>query len=383
MPLTVWLALATTGLLLATVAQLARNGRALLHLRDVAPLRGADVPRLSVVIAARNEARNLEQALRSVLRQQYPALEVIVVNDRSTDATASILDRMAGENPRLRVVHVAELPPGWLGKNHALYAGAALATGELLLFTDADVVLEPATVARAAAAMRAHHLDHLTANPELRMPGWFLQAFGVTFGVLFVLFTRPWKVSDPRSRAHLGIGAFNLLRTTAYRKIGTHRALAMRPDDDMKLGKLVKKHGLRQQFAVGVGLISVEWYASVREAARGLRKNAFAGLDYQLSAVVGATLALLLLFVWPFVAVIATDGWAQLLNGAAVLLLLSLYAGAAHRNRAAAWHALVFPLGVLFFLFVLWRSTVYTLRRGGIEWRGTHYPLHQLKANRI
>lgn len=383
MPMTFWLALATAATLLVLITELARNGRALLHLRDVAPFHEAGAPRVSVVIAARNEARNIEEALRSVLRQQYPALEVVVVNDRSTDSTGAILDRLAGEHPALRVVHIAELPPGWLGKNHALYAGAARATGELLLFTDADVVLEPTTVARGVAAMREHRLDHLTANPELRMPGWFLQAFGVTFGVLFVIFSRPWKVSDPRSRAHLGIGAFNMIRAAAYREIGTHRALAMRPDDDMKLGKLVKKHRLRQQFAVGVGLIAVEWYASVREAALGLRKNAFAGLDYRLGAVIGSTIALLLLFVWPFIAVFVTNGWTRALNGMAVALLLALYAGAAARNRAIPWHAPLFPAGVLFFLFVVWRSTLYTLRHGGIEWRGTHYPLDQLKANRI
>lgn len=378
-----WLAATTVVLLGATLLDLARGGRSLLYLRDAPPLAPENSPRVSVIIAARNEARNIEEALRSILRQRYAHLEIIVVDDRSTDATGSILDGIAREHPELRVVHVSGLPAGWIGKNHALFAGAQQSTGEILLFTDADVVMEPTTVARAAALMLHHRLDHLAASPELRMPGWFLQSFGVAFGVLFVIFSRPWKVSDPRSRAHIGIGAFNMLRADAYRQIGTHRAISMRPDDDIKLGKLVKKHGLRQQFAVGVGQIVVEWYASLREAALGLRKNAFAGLDYRLSFVVASTLALLALFFWPFVGMVVTHGAARALNGVAVAMLLLLYAGAAARNRANPWHAFAFPFAVLFFIFVMWRSTVYTLRHRGIEWRGTHYPLDRLKANRV
>src|SRR5690606_31145145 len=146
----------------------------------------------------------------------YPDFEIVAVDDRSTDATGAILDRLAAEDPRLRVVHIAELPPGWLGKNHALWLGARESTGQWLLFTDADVVLEPTALGRAVEFARTRGLDHLTVAPQLVLPSLAVQAFVGTFLTLFSLFARPWRCRDPRSRAHLGIGAFNLLRREAY-----------------------------------------------------------------------------------------------------------------------------------------------------------------------
>ncbi|MBW3655068.1 MAG: glycosyltransferase family 2 protein, partial [Gemmatimonadetes bacterium] len=110
--------------------ELAWNGRKLTQLHEVSPLPADAMPSVSVVIAARNEERAIEHALRSVLAQEGGRVEVIVIDDRSDDSTGAILDRMAAAAPRLRVVHVTELPPGWLGKNHALWMGAAAATGE-------------------------------------------------------------------------------------------------------------------------------------------------------------------------------------------------------------------------------------------------------------
>ena len=152
---------------LATAVQIQRGNRSIRFLADLPPLAGP-LPRVSIVIPARNEERNLEEALRSVLALDYDNLEIDVVDDRSTDRTGEILDRMAAADPRLRVVHVRELPPGWLGKNHALWLGAAKATGEFLLFTDADIVMEPTALRRAVGAMVADGLDHLTASPEHR-----------------------------------------------------------------------------------------------------------------------------------------------------------------------------------------------------------------------
>lgn len=367
----------------AITAQLMVGGRALRFLHDVAPLSAAGAPPVSIVVAARNEERNLEAALRSLLAQHYPRLEIVVVDDRSVDATGAILDRMAEGDPRLRVVHLTELPPGWLGKNHALQRGAEAASGEWILFTDADIVMNPTTVARAVALAMSERLDHLTVAPRVHMPGPVLQGFGTLFGIVFSLWTRPWKVSDPRSPSHVGIGAFNLLRATAYRAMGGHRPIRMRPDDDIKLGKLVKKNGFRQQFAVGTELISVEWYASVRELVHGLTKNAFAATEYRLGAVLAATAVNLLFFVWPFVAVFVTEGPARLLYGIAVGILLFIFVGAARMQGANPAPGLLFPLLNLLLLYIVWRSTLVTLATGGIEWRGTRYPLDELRANRV
>ncbi|HEY0037407.1 MAG TPA: glycosyltransferase family 2 protein [Longimicrobium sp.] len=378
-----WLALSTAALCVGAFAYLGLVARRIPRLGDVPPLGDAEMPSISIVVAARNEARGIEAAMRSLLAQDVPRLEVVAVDDRSEDATGAILDRFARDEPRLRVVHVAELPPGWLGKNHALWLGAGHATGELLLFTDADVVMAPDTLRRAAAMMSAERIDHLPAGMHVDMPGWLLQTFGVFFGVMFTIFSRPWKAKDPRSGAHVGVGAFNLIRAAAYRRIGTHRAIAMRPDDDLKLGKLVKKHGLRQDFVNAASHVRVEWYHSVREALHGLRKNGFAGVDYRLSMILLATVTLPLFLIWPYLAVWVTDGPTRLLNAVAVAALLALFAGAAREQRVRWWYGVAYPLAVVLFLAAIWNATLYALIHRGIEWRGTHYPLDELKANRV
>jgi cellulose synthase/poly-beta-1,6-N-acetylglucosamine synthase-like glycosyltransferase len=378
-----WLALATAALCVGTFAYLLLAAREIPRLGDVPPLGDAEMPAISIVVAARNEARGIEGAMRSLLAQDAPRLEVVAVDDRSDDATGAILDRFARDEPRLRVVHVTELPPGWLGKNHALWLGAGHATGELLLFTDADVVMAPDTLRRAAGMMAAGRIDHLPAGMHVDMPGWLLQTFGVFFGVMFTIFTRPWKAKDPRSRAHVGVGAFNLIRAEAYRRIGTHRAIAMRPDDDLKLGKLVKKHGLRQDFVNAASHVRVEWYHSVREALHGLRKNGFAGVDYRLSLILLATVTQPLLLIWPWVAVWVTDGPTRLLNAVAVAATVAVFAGAAREQRVRWWYGAAYPLAVILFLAAIWNATLYALIHRGIEWRGTHYPLDELRANKV
>jgi glycosyltransferase involved in cell wall biosynthesis len=378
-----WLGAATAAFFVALTVELLRHVPRLTRLRDVEPLADAELPSASIVFAARNEARGVEAALRSLLRQDHPRLEIIAVDDRSDDGTGEILDRMAAGEPRLTVAHLAELPAGWLGKNHALQLGADRARGELLLFTDADVVMAPGTLRRAASHLVREGVDHVTAGPHVDMPGWLLKTFGVFFGMMFTLFARPWKARDPRSASHVGIGAFNLIRADAYRRIGGHRPIALRPDDDMKLAKLLKKNGGTQDFVNGADLIRVEWYHTVHEAVHGLRKNGFAGIDYRLSLVLLTTLTQLLFFVWPFIAVFLTHGWTRAAYGLAVALMLFLFAGAAREQRAPVWLGVAIPLASLLFITVVWNATLYALIHRGIEWRGTHYPLDELRANKV
>ena len=378
-----WLAAVSAAFFVALAAVLIAGGRQLVRLRDVPPLGDAEMPSVSIVAPARNEARGIEAALRSLLRLDVPRLEVILVDDRSDDDTGAISDRIAAEEPRLKVVHVTELPAGWLGKNHALQLGGDRATGELLLFTDADVVMAPDTLRRAAGHLARGGFDHLAAGPHVDMPGWLLQTFGVFFGIQFAMFTRPWKAKDPRSMLHVGVGAFNLVRAAAWRRIGGFRAIAMRPDDDLKLGKLVKKHGLRQDFVNAAEHVRVEWYHSLGEAVRGLRKNGYAGVDYRLSMIVLGTVTHLLFFIWPFLAVFVTHGATRALYAAAVSIMLLLFAGAAREQRVPMWYGVAMPLASVLFIVVIWNATLYALVHRGIEWRGTHYPLDELRANRV
>ncbi len=378
----VYLAAVTLIICLAVAVQLTLGLRRVACLEDWPP-DAAQWPRVSIIVPARNERQHVEPALRSLLRLDYPDLEIVAVDDRSTDGTGEILDRLAGEFPELCVVHVTDLPAGWLGKNHALGMGAARATGHWLLFTDADVSMEPLTLRRAVSFAEQHGLDHLALTPGIDMPSRLLESFVLTFVTFFCIYFQPWKARDPRSKRYIGVGAFNLLRRHVYREIGTHEAIRMRPDDDVMLGKLLKRHGYRQDSACGIGLISVPWYGSLREVFVGLEKNAFSGVNYSVSTVVAGAVAILLLNVWPFVALLVTRGPTQWLYAATALALLAMWWRVAGWLRLPRSTVLWVPLCVILFLVIQWRAMFLTLKNGGIRWRDTFYPLDELKANRV
>lgn len=341
------------------------------------------LPRVSVIVPARNEQRKIKEALQSLLRLEYSDLEFIVLNDRSTDQTGAILVEMAAEDARLQIVNITELPAGWLGKNYALYCGAQRANGELLLFTDADVVMEPSTLAIAVSYLQTHRLQHLAIMPRVSLPTLLPRLFCSAFGIFFSGFMRPWKAKDPSSKSFIGIGAFNLVTAEAYRASGTHTVIAMRPDDDIKLGKILKKAGYHQEMVLGRGLVTVEWYSSLGELIEGLMKNTFAGIDYSVAKSVGAGVAVLCLNVWPFVAILVVRGLAWGLYMLAVILMLLFISDANHLYGLPRRYAFGHPLSSALFVYILWKSTLRTLWTDGIRWRGTHYPLKLLKANRV
>jgi cellulose synthase/poly-beta-1,6-N-acetylglucosamine synthase-like glycosyltransferase len=334
---------------------------------------------VAVIVAARDEERDVERAVRSLLAQEHPRLDVVVVDDRSGDATGAILDRLARENPALRALHVASLPSGWLGKNHALHSGAATVAADWLVFADADVVMRPGAVASAVAHARVHGLDHLAVFPRMVARGALLNATVGVFTVLFALRFRPWAAADPESRAHVGVGAFNLVRRTAYEAIGGHCSIALRPDDDLRLGRALKEAGHRSGAAFGDRLLAVEWYRSVPDLVRGLRKNAFAAVEYR-PWLVAVVLALLLAFhVGPFAALLLTGGAARVLFGAAALLAMLSLDRSAGRFGVQRLSALLYPVGALVVAYAIGAATVRALRTGGVEWRGTIYPLAALR----
>jgi glycosyltransferase involved in cell wall biosynthesis len=352
-------------------------------LHDVPPVVKKTALKVSVVVAARNEERNIREALQSLLELSYPDYELIVVDDRSEDATGPILDEMAAAFPRLKVMHIDSLPEGWLGKNHALWAGSKVASGELLLFTDADIIMVPTVLTRAVAFLEERNLDHLAATPSMRMPTTFLAMFGASFIIYFSLFARPWKARDPRSSCHIGIGAFNLVRRDAYLKVGGHETIRLRPDDDVKLGKIIKKAGLRQDVAYAPDFLAVEWYHSVREVIRGLEKNAFSGADYNVALILFGCLFHITCSIWPFIAIFVTHGAVRAVYAAVVCLIVISFVDSARFHHAKVWHAVGYPLTTALFIFILIRTMLLNLVQGGIYWRGTFYSLKELKGNRV
>ena len=339
-------------------------------------------PPVSIVIPARNEERNLEQALESVLALDYPGLGIIVVNDRSTDGTGAILEKLAKQDPRLTVVTIESLPTGWLGKPYALHRGAQQAQGEFILFTDADIVFHPLALRKAMTHVQTNEIDHVTVVPEDTMPGFFLRALSATFGIFMFILFRPWEARNPKSRRYMGIGAFNLIRTTAYRAIGGHQLIALRPDDDLKFGKLVKRHGYRQNVLNGKGMVAVEWYRSVGELIDGLMKNMFAGMEYRVSFVIAATLAALLIHIWPWVGMWVADGWPQVWYAVTVVMMVGSFGFAMAPFGVKTWHGLLLPLTISLLVYIQCRAAVLALWHGGISWRGTFYPLGLLRTKR-
>jgi glycosyltransferase involved in cell wall biosynthesis len=352
-------------------------------LRDVTASRASPPAKVSVIIPACNEERNIEEALQSVLNQDYQNLEILVINDRSIDNTGAILKRMAENDGRLRVAQINTLPAGWLGKNHALYFGAQQAAGEILLFTDADIVLHPEAISKAVGYMTEQKRDHITMAPEVRMPNDLLAIFVAAFGIFFSIYAKPWKARNPRSRRHIGIGAFNMIRAEVYQAVGTHKAIAMRPDDDLKLGKLIKQNGYSQEFLFGKDLLSVEWYASFSELIQGLEKNSFSGLGYSVPAVIGSSIAMIVLNVYPFFAIFFTGGATRILYGLVVLLILALCWLSVQFHDSKRWYGIGFPFAALLMVYIVWRSMLVIYRNNGINWRGTHYSLAELKANKV
>jgi glycosyltransferase involved in cell wall biosynthesis len=368
-----------------------KGARCLRRLSDVLAPEAVEPPpgspsSLSVVVTVRDEAGAIESTVRSLLRQRHPALELIVVDDRSTDGTAAILDRLAaeagsrtaGRGSRLQVIHVASLPDGWLGKCHACHAGAARATGDWILFMDADVTLGPDDLlARTVAVAERRGIDHLPILPDMRPVGVLQGALLAAFEQALLFHMRFWEMEADRPRGGAGVGAFNLVRRAAYDRVGGHSLLRLEVAEDYKLGMLLKESGARQRLWSGMGLVICPWHRGARGVVRGLEKNFFGGTGYSLVTVAWQTLALLLLQLGPAALLFAGLPIPFIVQQGALLLMLRSPAARLGRSPFALWVA--YPAAGLLLLFAYWNSTVRTLRRGGILWRDTFYPLETLR----
>jgi hypothetical protein len=378
----IWLAAAAGGALAwARLAWLGvRTHRALGRLDRTPP--DPSPPSLSVIVPCRNEARGLEASLRSLLAQDLPDLEVVAVNDRSTDGTGEILDRLAGKDGRLAVVHVTSLPDGWLGKNHACRAGARHARGEWLLFTDGDVLFAPGALARALAHARALGVGHLVAIPRFVAPGLWERAFVTFFAAVGATAFRVFDLPRPGTRGFVGVGAFNLVRRDAYRSVGGHERLALEVVDDVKLGLLLRRSGVPQAAVRSAGLVAVRWQHGFVPSVLGLVKNAFAATEYRPGVAASAAAGLAFLGLSPLAAVLLAPGVAARALGLAGLALGVAVHGATARRAAGASgvEGLFFPACALLLAGVLAGSAGAALLRGAVVWRGTRYPLDRLRA---
>jgi glycosyltransferase involved in cell wall biosynthesis/predicted outer membrane lipoprotein len=385
------------------------------HVADVSqaqwnrnPVRPEGNPRVSIIVPARNEEEMIEQAVGTMLMLDYDNYEVIAVNDRSTDRTGEILETLVeksrGSQPRrrlahpmpdleqpmrnversmLRVIQHRELPAGWLGKTHAMWTAANEATGEWLLFTDADVLFKPESVRRALAYAEAEQADHVVVFPRMIMKSPGERMMIAFFLTLFMFGHRPWKVADPSTDDHMGVGAFNLVRRNVYEAVGTYEALRMEVLDDMKLGKVVKRAGFRQRNAFGGDLISIRWAKGAMGIVNNLTKNFFAILSFQWPRTLLSMIALAFLNLLPFVGIWLAHGWERLPYAIALASLFAVYVGISGRSGVRPYYFVLHPVSSLLFIYTLLRSMTLTLWHDGIVWRGTKYPLEELRKGMV
>jgi cellulose synthase/poly-beta-1,6-N-acetylglucosamine synthase-like glycosyltransferase len=329
-------------------------------------------PRVSLVVPARNEEAEIEAALRSKLADDYPALEVVFVDDRSTDATGA--RARAVSDPRLKVTRVDALPEGWLGKVHAMQRGLEQASGEWILFSDADVRLAPGTLRRVVAQAEREGLDHVSLLPGIESRGGLIApALGAFFRVV-ILGGRMWAIADPRSSAAGGVGAFNLVRRSALAKSPGLEWLKMEIGDDMALGMMLKRSGARSKMLHGADAVRLEFYPSYRAMARAVEKNGVAAPFW----VMAPTNVLLVWLEAGFLGLPLPFAAAAFALAAGTSLVLGRW------SRLPAWPALFPPLGMALLAAAMLRSATLALVRGGVMWRGTFYPTRAVReGNRL
>jgi glycosyltransferase involved in cell wall biosynthesis len=353
------------------------------RLVDVSPQVLERWPRVSVIIAACNEAATLEPALTTLLAVDYPELEIIVVDDRSSDGTGAILDRMAARDARVRAVHVTELPDGWLGKVHALEVGSRAATGDWLLYTDADVHFEPGALAKAVALCLTEALDHLVALPQVTSHSIIEEATVNAVGERYLRITRAAEIGNAGSDAYAGVGAFNLVRRAALERSEGFAWLRMEVLDDVGLGLVLRRAHARSRFVLGDGAVGLCWYTSMADMAKGFEKNMFGFLAHyqwrRVAALLAASWAYVLAPAAAIVTAVVWQPWMWIPAAAAIASLVITAVVSAHRTGRRILPLLLLPLGRLVVPLLVLRSAIACRRDGGILWRGTRYPLPLLR----
>jgi cellulose synthase/poly-beta-1,6-N-acetylglucosamine synthase-like glycosyltransferase len=264
-----------------------------------------------------------------------------------------------------------------------MWLAASEATGEWLLFTDADVIFKPDALLRAILYAEHERADHVVLFPRMIMKRAGERMMIAFFQTLFVFGHRPWKVADPKAKDHMGVGAFNLIRANCYKAIGTYQRLRMEVLDDMKLGKLVKESGFAQRNVFGEDLISIRWAAGAMGVVNNLTKNFFAVLSYRWPLALISCCGLLLLNLVPFLGAAFLHGSARFGYGVALLSMFAIYLGMSRKSDIPAHYFLLHPVSTILFVYTMLRSMLLTLGRGGVTWRGTFYPIAALRRGMV
>lgn len=344
----------------------------------------SDTPDLTVVVPARDEEAAIESCLRSLLASSGIRLQIIAVNDRSSDRTGSLMDAIASESRiadsphQLEVIHIADLPPGWLGKPHALATAAQRATAPWILFTDGDVVFAPAALSLALRKASALNADHVVLAPTLIFKSAGERSVLGAMQAMALWAVRLWKVSDPRARDFIGAGGFNMIRREVYRQIGGFEALRMEILEDLYLGKRVKRARFNQRIVIGRDLVRVRWIDGTFAVIRLVEKNGFAVTRFRTGLHLLACLSFVIDALWPIFA-IAFGGWTTVAGLLTYIGFILAYHASCRITSVPARYAFLFAPAVLLVAYSFLRSMILALTRGGIVWRGTLYSLAELR----
>ncbi len=367
--------------LLAETALFFRNLSGLRSLSTGAP-EPAAWPTVSVVMAARDEARAVGGAVASRFADDYPALEVVLVDDRSTDGTGDRAVAAAAGDPRFTYVRIDELPEGWLGKVHALARGYERASGDWLLFSDGDVAVRPGAVRAAIAHALTHDVDLLAVVPAFRNGSFLVDTVWAVFMRGLAVLADPRAIRDPRSRAVIGSGAFNLVRRDAFERTPGFEHIRMETGDDVALAQMVKRAGGTVEMVDGREFASVAIYRSVAELVRGIEKNGSTTAAYPFALFAGVFAVLGAVLTAPAVALALGPDWLRALAAVTIVAYTAGDCVAVWVNTRQWAPGLAWPLGFAIMAYAMLRSTWLAHRRGGVYWRGTFYPLAQLAEGR-
>jgi chlorobactene glucosyltransferase len=344
-------------------------------------------PRISVCVPARNEERNIRLCVESILAQDYPNFEVIVLDDRSSDSTPEILRQIAAQNHKLTVIHGSDLPAGWAGKPHALFQTSAVARGEWLCFVDADTFLSPSALSSCYAKAVETHADMFTIMTfQILGSFWEKVVMPIVMTALSVGFS-PRKVNDPEKKDAIANGQFILIKRSVYDAIGGHERIKDQIVDDKAISEQVKWNGYRLIVANGTLVARTRMYTSLPEMWEGWTKNIYLGLRDQPSLMLlgafGAFLLLvaaLVLPLWPLLAFfwyLHGGGWLAITVILKSLLLwaIVIYARArvAIGMGISAWYSFTLPLGAAVFAAMMFASSWKVLSGKGVTWKGRMY----------
>ena len=340
---------------------------------------------VSVIIPACNEGKMLYKTVYSILKQEHENLQIILINDRSTDDTGNIISELAGKDGRIEVINIKELPAGWLGKPHALHIAMKKVKGEYVLVSDADVIFGPKVIKRAIQVSQLENADLITIKARIIWTNFSQQ---IVLGTLIILLVAKWVSNRGLSiieRIPKGIGNFNFIKTSSFNKTEGFVALKMEILDDIGVGHLLQKEGFRCLLFLTHSELSQSWYRSVSAAFKGLEKNLFsitAKFSYPRMLVI--SLLTILNIIGPWICLLFPFGHYLYLVSGIVLISLIVFSIVIGKHLSlSAWSILFLPLGTLFFIVALINSSVAFYFRNGITWRGTHYSAEELKKGRI